>query len=56
MTDNITNGIAGVAIVSPWWRPTLESVSDLAALILPAMGVIWLIVQIWAKIKTVRKK
>ena len=56
MNNHITNGVTTAAIAWPWWRYALEAISDLASLILPAMGVIWLAVQIWAKIKTIRKK
>lgn len=33
------------AITSPWWLTILKSVSDGAALVLPILGVIWLVIQ-----------
>lgn len=46
MTD--TGAIA--AIASPIWLPALHQVSEVAALLLPIAGVIWLVVQIGVKI------
>lgn len=40
-----TNVIAGVAITSPWWLPVLQGSSEIAALLLPIAGLIWLVVQ-----------
>lgn len=47
----VTDTGAIVAIVSPWWLPALHQVSDVAALLLPIAGVIWLVVQIVVKIQ-----
>lgn len=46
----VTNTGAVAAIASPWWLPALHQVSDVAALILPILGVIWLVVQISVKL------
>ncbi|MCK1479337.1 hypothetical protein IVB27_32505 [Bradyrhizobium sp. 197] len=46
----VTDTGAVAAIASPWWLPALHSVSDVAALALPIMGVVWLSVQIIVKI------
>lgn len=50
MGDYLNGSVAGLAIVSPWWLPSLDTVSSKAALLLPIAGLIWLAVQIWAKI------
>ena len=47
----VTDTGAIVAIASPWWLPALHQVSDVAALLLPIAGVIWLVVQIVVKIQ-----
>lgn len=41
-----TNVIAGAAVASPWWLPALQNFSEIAALMLPIAGLIWLMVQI----------
>ena len=58
MTDGefVTNTGAVAAIASPWWLPTLHTISDVAALALPIMGVIWLSVQIVVKIYQVKHR
>lgn len=47
ITDRVTDGVAVTAVASPVWLPALQSVSDLAALVVPILGAIWLFVQIW---------
>lgn len=46
VTTKITDGIAGAALVSPWWLPFLQNASDIAGLLLPIAGLIWLVIQI----------
>lgn len=54
MIDRATDGIAALAVLS-WFNPTLFSwlndASQLAALIAPILGAIWLLIQIsgWAR-------
>ena len=48
--DSATAGVSAAAIFSPFWLPWLEAASELAAILAPLLGVIWLLVQIWAKI------
>lgn len=48
--DNTTHAVAVGAITSPFWLPDLATVSATAAELLPIFGLIWLIVQIFAKI------
>lgn len=50
IADRITNTVAAGAVASPWWLPSLEGVSQTAALLLPVIGVIWLVLQIVTKI------
>lgn len=50
MGDQLTSWIAGLAVISWWWLPWLQDVSTIAALLLPILGGLWLIVQIWAKL------
>lgn len=45
MSDSFTNTTAGVAVASYWWLPSLETVSQQAALWLPILGAGWLILQ-----------
>ena len=48
--EMITDTASLVAIASPWWLPLLKQTSEIAALVLPIMGVIWLGVQIGFKV------
>lgn len=43
--DAVKAAVAPAAVASPLWLPVLQSVSQGAALILPILGVIWLVVQ-----------
>lgn len=44
------NIIAAGAAVSPWWLPSLADVSQAAALMLPILGCLYLLVQLYWKI------
>jgi hypothetical protein len=48
--DHATTVSAAAAIVSPWWLPDLSTISAYCALVLPILGVAWLLVQISAKV------
>lgn len=50
MNNEMTNVTAGVALVSPFWLPSLQQVSEIASIALPILGAAWLIVQIVAKL------
>ncbi|WP_287339965.1 hypothetical protein [Mesorhizobium sp.] len=50
MMERATNTIAAGAAVSPFWLPSLADVSQGAALLLPVLGCVWLIVQIITRI------
>jgi hypothetical protein len=51
-SEIVTDTGAIAAIASPWWLPALHDVSQVAAFLLPIIGVIWLAVQIGVKIHT----
>jgi len=53
--DRVNFAIAGTAVASPAWLPYLEGVSQIAALLLPVVGVVWISMQVWAKIKSLKK-
>lgn len=40
-----TNVVAVGAVVSPFWMPYLQTGSDVATLLLPIAGLVWLIIQ-----------
>jgi hypothetical protein len=50
MIERATNYIAAGAAASPWWLPSLQEVSETAALLLPVIGCAWLILQIISKL------
>jgi hypothetical protein len=54
--EMITDTGAVAAAASPWWLPWLKTISDDAALILPILGVAWLLLQIGLKIWEVRRR
>lgn len=45
----VTDVAATIAIASPWWLPLLKETSEIAGLLLPIFGSVWLIVQIGFK-------
>lgn len=46
--DTTTHAIAGAAIVSPWW---LSSLHTGAEWLLPFMGIAWIAMQMYFKLK-----
>ena len=58
--DNVTNGIAGGAVTSPLWMPYVQTISDVAAVVTPILGGIWLagriIVSLYKAIQNNKKK
>lgn len=52
----VTDTGAVAAVLSPWWLPALHDVSQIAALLLPIAGVVWLAVQIVTKIIEANRK
>lgn len=49
--DKLNNTVAAGAVVSPWWMPNLEAASQTAALLLPICGVVWILIQVYYKIR-----
>lgn len=41
----VKSSVAPAAVISPWWLPWLQTVSETAALVLPILGVLWLVIQ-----------
>jgi hypothetical protein len=56
MNDTIQGAVATTAALSPWWLPAVHTISDVAAYLLPVMGVVWLGVQIATKLIEFRKE
>lgn len=54
-TDKITAGVAGAAILSPTVLSSLRDFSEVAALLAPILGVVWLLVQIAVKLIELRR-
>lgn len=50
--DQVTTGTAVGAVASPAILPVIETVSTFAALWLPVLGAVWLVVQITRAIRT----
>jgi hypothetical protein len=46
IVDRSTDVVAGAAVTSPVWLPWLQQTSEIAALLVPIFGVIWLVIQI----------
>ena len=44
--EMVTDTASVVAIASPWWLPLLKETSEIAAFVLPILGVVWLVTQI----------
>lgn len=59
ISDRATDAIAAGAVSSPFWLPSLQHASEAAALVVPILGAIWLIVQIagyvWGKYRENRR-
>lgn len=56
MHDTITTAGATAAVISPFWLPWLNTTSEIASVILPILGVLWLVVQIVAKVREFRRR
>lgn len=41
-----SNVVATAAVASPVWLPSLQTMSETAALALPIVGIVWLLIQI----------
>ena len=47
--------ISFLAIVTPWWQPVLETISQYSAMLLPAAGLAWLVLQMVLAVLAHRK-
>lgn len=53
----VTDTASVVAIASPWWLPLLKETSEIAAFVLPILGVFWLVTQIgWKWYRELKSK
>jgi hypothetical protein len=43
--NTLNNTIAVGAVATPVWWPALTNISEVAAVVLPILGVIWLVIQ-----------
>lgn len=50
MSERVTDVIAASAIVSPLWLTSLTTVSQIATVVAPILGVLWLAIQIYIKL------
>lgn len=46
IVDRSTDVVAGAAVTSPVWLPWLQQTSEVAGLLVPIFGLIWLVIQI----------
>lgn len=46
IVDRSTDVVAGAAVISPVWLPWLQGTSEIAGLLVPIFGLIWLVIQI----------
>ena len=45
--EKVATDVGAVAAVfSPFWLPTLQAVSEVAAMLVPILGAVWLTIQI----------
>lgn len=51
ITERATNAVAVGAVASPWWLPSLTTISEVAGLLLPVAGLAWICVQIVMKLR-----
>ena len=56
IVDQTTAGVAASAVTSPFWLPWLHSASEIAAMVTPILGGLWLLVQIGAKVRETMRK
>jgi hypothetical protein len=54
-SDKATTFLAMASFATPFWITLLKDVSEAAALLMPILGAIWLIIQITHKIYTIWK-
>lgn len=54
LSEKIGMVVATGMISSPFWLQYLKVVSDVAALLAPILGCLYLLVQIWCKVRRVK--
>ncbi|MBD9511927.1 hypothetical protein IB265_34830 [Ensifer sp. ENS10] len=47
--EHTTTAVAASAVTTPIWLPWLQTASETAATIAPILGLVWLLIQIFAK-------
>jgi len=47
-----TDAVAAAAVTSPMWLEWLREASLIAGLMVPILGAVWLLVQIWHRVST----
>jgi membrane protein YdbS with pleckstrin-like domain len=52
----VTDVGAVAALASPYWLPILQEISEVAGLIVPILGAVWLIIQISHYLYRIHKK
>ena len=52
ITERVTDGAAVGAVSSPFWLHFLTPVSEFAALVLPIVGALWIVLQIIYHLRT----
>lgn len=55
-TDTLGASVGVSAVTSPAWLPWLQNVSEVAAMLAPILGAVWLIVQIYSKVREQLRK
>lgn len=54
--ETVTTTGAYAALTSPVWLPSLKEASEIAGLLLPILGALWLVTQITVKLWEARRK
>lgn len=53
--ERVTTVVAAAAVGAPLWLPSIKQVSDVSGLLMPILGVTWLVIQIISKLHEMRK-
>lgn len=55
MHERLTDIVAAGALISPVWLPSLHEWSEMAGLLVPILGGLWLVIQIVVKLDQWRR-
>ena len=55
VADAVAGATAAGALTAPWWFPVLKEASDIAAILLPILGVILVLAQIVFYLHRIRR-